>query len=227
MELIDELVGDEWWQDVTLPMPEAMRRRLRRLVKLIEKTRRNIVYTDFEDELGELTVAQLQGTAIGANLTRFEQKLKIFLRAHEDHRAIQKLRRNRQITASDLGELERIFLEAGIATEADLDRTRNADGGFGLFLRSLTGLDREAARDAFQDFPRGRTFSGAQLRYLDLLVDFVARNGMADVAVLYGPPFNALAPRGPEDLFDEAAIDSMASVIKSIRATAVAGEGAA
>ncbi|MGW1148504.1 type I restriction endonuclease subunit R, partial [Streptomyces sp. NPDC002454] len=226
-QLIDELVGDEWWQDVTLPMLETMRRRLRSLVKLMEKTRRNIVYTDFEDELGELTVAQLQGTAIGADLTRFEQKLKIYLRAHEDHLAIQKIHRNRQITASDLSELERIFLDAGIGTEADLDRTRNADGGLGIFLRSLTGLEHEAARNAFEDFQRGRIFSSAQLRYVDLLVDYVARNGMADVAVLYDPPFSALAPRGPEDLFDEADIDSMASVIKSIRATAVAAEGAA
>ncbi|WP_210634805.1 DEAD/DEAH box helicase family protein [Streptomyces sp. GESEQ-13] len=226
-ELIDDLVSDEWWQDVTLPMLETMRRRLRSLIKLIEKTRRNIVYTDFEDELGELAVAQLQGTAIGTDLTRFEQKLKIYLRAHENHLAIQKIRRNRQITASDLSELERIFLEAGIGTEADLDRTRNVEGGLGVFLRSLTGLDPEAARDAFEEFQCGRTFSSAQLRYVGLLVDYIVRNGIADIAVLYDPPFNALAPRGPEDLFDEADIDGMDQIIKSIRATAVAEEGAA
>jgi type I restriction enzyme R subunit len=226
-ELIDELVGDEWWQDVTLPMLETMRRRLRSLIKLIEKTRRNIVYTDFEDELGELTVAQLQGTAIGADLTRFEQKLKIFLRAHEDHLAIQKIRRNRQITATDLSELEQIFLDARIGTEADLDRTRSNDGGLGVFLRSLTGLDREAARDAFEDFQRGRTFSSAQLRYLDLLIDYVARNGLIDIAVLYESPFSSLAPQGPEDLFTEGDIDGMEAVIKSVRATAVAADSAA
>ncbi|MEV6738689.1 DEAD/DEAH box helicase family protein [Streptomyces sp. NPDC051104] len=226
-ELIDELVGDEWWQDVTLPMLESMRRRLRSLVKLIEKTRRNIVYTDFEDELGELTVAQLQGTAIGSDLTRFEQKLKIYLRAHEDQLAIQKIRRNRQITATDLAELERVFLEAGIGTEADLDRTRNIEGGLGVFLRSLTGLDRDAARDAFADFQRGRTLSSAQLRYVDLLIDYLARNGTIDIATLYEAPFNSLAPQGPEDLFTEADIDSMDAVIKSIRSTALAAEGAA
>ncbi|NED81984.1 restriction endonuclease subunit R, partial [Streptomyces sp. SID11233] len=51
--LLDEVAGDEWWQDVTLPLLETMRRRLRGLVRLIEKTKRGIVYTDFEDELGE------------------------------------------------------------------------------------------------------------------------------------------------------------------------------
>ncbi|MGO1056954.1 DEAD/DEAH box helicase family protein [Crossiella sp. CA198] len=226
-ELIDELVGDDWWQDVTLPMLETMRRRLRSLVRLIEKTRRNIVYTDFEDELGDLMVAQLQGTAIGANLSRFEQKLKIYLRAHEDQLAIQKIRRNRQITTSDLSELERIFLEALIGTEADLERTRGVEGGLGIFLRTLTGLDREAARDAFEDFQRGRSFSSAQLRYVDMLIDYVVLNGVIDVVVLYDPPFNSLAPRGPEDLFSEAEITEMERVMKSVRATAVPAEGAA
>ncbi|MFD0204664.1 MULTISPECIES: DEAD/DEAH box helicase family protein [Saccharothrix] len=226
-QLIDELVGDEWWQEVTLPMLETMRRRLRSLVKLIEKTRRNIVYTDFEDELGDLTVAQLQGTAIGANLTRFEQKLKIYLRAHEDQMAIQKIRRNRQITTSDLTELERIFLEALIANEVDLERTRNVEGGLGVFLRSLTGLDREAARAAFEDFQRGRSFSSAQLRFIDMVIDYLSRNGVIDVAALYDPPFNSLAPHGPESLFDEADITSMEEIIKSVRATAVAKDEAA
>ncbi|MFG2315988.1 DEAD/DEAH box helicase family protein [Streptomyces tendae] len=226
-ELIDEMVGDEWWQDVTLPMLESMRRRLRSLVKLIEKTRRNVVYTDFEDELGELSVAQLQGTAIGADLTRFEHKLKIYLRAHEDQLALQKIRRNRQITATDLAELEKVFLEASIGTKADLDRTRSIEGGLGVFLRSLTGLDRDAARDAFDEFQRGRTLSSAQLRYVDLLIDYLARNGTIAIGALYDSPFNALAPQGPEELFTEADIDTMEAVIKSIRSTAVAAEDAA
>lgn len=42
-ELLGELADDQWWQDVTLPMLENMRRRVRGLVKLIEKTKRNIV----------------------------------------------------------------------------------------------------------------------------------------------------------------------------------------
>ena len=35
-QLLDELASDEWWQDVTLPMLESMRRRIRGLVKLID-----------------------------------------------------------------------------------------------------------------------------------------------------------------------------------------------
>ena len=50
MELIQEIQTDAWWQDVTIPMLEGARKRLRALVKLIEKTQRKPIYTDFIDE---------------------------------------------------------------------------------------------------------------------------------------------------------------------------------
>ncbi len=37
MPLIEELQTDEFWQDVTTPMLENVRRKLRPLIKLIEK----------------------------------------------------------------------------------------------------------------------------------------------------------------------------------------------
>lgn len=52
--LLDEVAGDQWWVDVTLPMLELMRRRLRALVKLLAKTKQVIVYTGIPDEVGEL-----------------------------------------------------------------------------------------------------------------------------------------------------------------------------
>lgn len=52
MRLIQDIQTDEWWQDVTVPILETVRRRLRALVKLIEKQQGKPNYTDFEDELG-------------------------------------------------------------------------------------------------------------------------------------------------------------------------------
>ena len=44
-------------------MLEAVRRRLRDLVKLIEKQQRKPIYTDFEDEMGGETAVELPGFA--------------------------------------------------------------------------------------------------------------------------------------------------------------------
>ncbi|GAA3036440.1 DEAD/DEAH box helicase family protein [Actinokineospora globicatena] len=220
-ELLGELADDHWWQDVTLPMLENMRRRVRGLVKLIEKTKRNIVYTDFEDRLGDLTAASLNGMALGADLSRFEQKLRIYLRTHENQLAVQKIRRNRQITATDLADLERIFIESGIGTEVEIEQAKSEAGGLGIFLRSLTGLDRAAAAAAFGKFQAGKTLTSVQLRFVNELIDYLAHNGTITVDVLYLSPFNAIAPGGPEDLFLEVDIEAMTTVMHSINATAV------
>ncbi|WP_151481863.1 DEAD/DEAH box helicase family protein [Streptomyces albicerus] len=220
-QLLDEMAGDAWWQDVTLPMLETMRRRIRSLVKLIPRKTRIIVYTDFEDELGEITATELRGVALGTEWSRFQQKARAYLRKHEDQLAVQKLRRNRQITATDLGELERIFLEEGIGTDADLERAKQEAGGLGLFLRTLVGLDRQDATAAFDQFQSGRTFTSEQLDFLQQIVDFLARRGLMDAGDLYEAPFNALAPTGPEDIFDEDDVDTVVTILDAIRGTAI------
>ena len=50
--LLEEIQSEEWWQDVTVVMLEQVRKKLRVLVQFIEKRRRNLLYTDFEDEMG-------------------------------------------------------------------------------------------------------------------------------------------------------------------------------
>src|SRR5690242_5316778 len=153
MALILEVQTDDFWQDITLPMLETVRRRLRALVKLIEYKKRTLVYSDFEDTSGGGTDITLPGIAVGTDMDAFRRKARVFLRTHENHIAVLKLKRNEPLTATDLKELERIFLEAGV-DETALAALR-ADGGLAGFVRALVGLDREAAIRAFAEFLRG------------------------------------------------------------------------
>lgn len=113
------MAGDEWWVDVTLPMLEQMRLKLRALVRLVEKTKRNPVYTDFADELGEASEVTLPGTVPGTDMERFRAKASAYLRSHESNIALQRLRRNRQLTEGDLSALEQMLLESGAGAAAD------------------------------------------------------------------------------------------------------------
>ncbi|UQS26067.1 DEAD/DEAH box helicase family protein [Amycolatopsis thermalba] len=225
-ELLSDLISDDWWQDVTLPMLESMRRRIRGLVRLIPKIRRGVVYTDFEDELGELTQAELRGITLGTNRSRFETKVRTYLRSHEHELAVQKLLRNRQITAVDLEQLEAVFVESAFGSPEDIAQVKEEYGGLGLFLRSLTGLDYESAAAAFDQFQAGKTLSASQLHFLKLLIDFLAKNGTVDVGALYEPPFTALAPGGPEDIFENAEVNAIQTVLNEVRSRAVPEEKA-
>ena len=97
-----------------------------------------------------------------------------------------KLKRNEPLTPTDLKELERIFLEAGV-DETALGALQ-ADGGLPRFVRALVGLDREAAKRAFTEFLDGRRLTADQLEFLDLVIDHLTARGVMDPKLLYEAP---------------------------------------
>ncbi len=222
LDFILDIQTDDWWQDVTLPLLERARRRLRDLVRLIDKQKRKPIYTDFEDEISGETPITLPGFSEVANYTKFRAKALTFLRAHEDHVAIQKLRRNKPLTKSDLAELERMLVANGVGALEDLDRAKAESHGLGLFVRSLIGLDREAAKEALGTFLTGKTLSANQIEFVNLIINHLTEHGLMEAAALYESPFTDLTPSGPEGLFNESQIGELISVLISIRDRAAA-----
>ena len=222
MALIQEVQSEEWWQDVTIPMLERVRRRLRDLIKFIEKQQRKPIYTDFEDVIGEGTDIDLPGFADGANFEKFRAKAQAFLRAHQDHIAIQKLRRNKALTPSDLSELEHMLIASGVGAATDIDRAKTESHGLGVFVRSLVGLDREAAKEALGAFLTGKTLGGNQIEFVNLIVNHLTEHGVMDPAALYESPFTDLTPQGPDGLFSSTQVDELIAVLDRVREMALA-----
>jgi type I restriction enzyme R subunit len=220
MELIHDAQSDEWWQDVTIPLLEKLRRRLRDLIKLIEKRKRKPIYTNFEDLMGAEVDVVLPGIAVGTDYARFLRKARAFLREHLDHVAIHKLRTNKPLTLSDLEELERVLAESGVGSPDDLSRAMRESHGLGLFVRTLVGLDRGAAKEAMADFMADRTLSANQIEFLDMIVDHLTEHGVVDPAALYKSPFTDVTATGPEGLFDAALLDQLIKTLDDVRSTA-------
>ncbi len=222
MELILEVQTNEWWQDVTVPMLESMRLRLRNLVHLIEKQARKVVYTDIEDEIGTGQEVNLPGWAVGMNEQKFRDKARQFLRQHQDHAAIRKLRENRQLNASDLVELERMLVENGVGEPQLIRQAAEDADGLGLFVRSLVGIDREAAKAALSGFIAGKTLTANQLEFINLIVDHLTEHGSMEPGRLYASPFTDLSPQGPDGIFLSSDVDMLMNVLKAVRETAIA-----
>jgi type I restriction enzyme, R subunit len=222
MALILELQTDEWWQDVTLPMLETVRRRLRDLVKFIDKQQRKLIYTDFEDQMGEGVSVALPGLGEGTDYAKFRDKAQAFLRAHQDHIAIHKLRTNKPLTATDLAELEKMLVASGVGSEEEVREAANEARGLGLFVRSLIGLDRGAAKEALAAFLTGKTLNSSQIDFVNLIIDHLTEHGLIDAAMLYESPFTDLTPRGPDALFDKTELDELFGVLDTVRAHAAA-----
>lgn len=222
MALIQVVQTEEWWRDVTVPMLEGMRRRLRDLIKLIEKQKRKPIYTDFEDEMGGETAVELPGFGQGTDYGKFRAKAQAFLRAHQDHVAIHKLRMNKALTAADLEELQRMLAESGVGAAEDIQRAAEESQGLGLFVRSLVGLDRQAAKDALTGFLNGKTLSANQIEFVNLIVNHLTEHGAIEAAMLYESPFTDLSPRGPDALFSPSEVDQLIIVIGRVKQTALA-----
>ena len=219
--LISAVASDEWWDDVTVPMLETVRRRLRALVKLIPKGQKKLVYTDFEDELGEATKVDLPQVTAGLNMSKFREKARQFLKAHESHLSLQRLRRNQPLTAADLMELERMLIEAG-GTTLLIEEAKSKSQGLGLFIRSLVGLDREAAMQAFSELLKESTATPDQIEFINLVVQELTLNGVMEADRLFQSPFTDINSQGPPAIFPPAKVLALVGVLADIKQRAVA-----
>lgn len=219
--LIQAITGEEWWEDVTVAMLESARKKLRTLIKLIDKEQRNVVYTDFEDDIGEGTLTDLPGVGTGMNLERFREKARQFLRAHESHLSLQRLKRNQPLTPSDLDELEHMLLDAG-GTQEVIDRAKEQSNGLGVFIRSLVGLDHETAKEAFSQFISGTSVTANQIEFINLVVDYLTENGVMEPDRLYESPFTDIHSQGAVGVFSLEKADQLRDVLIEIHQRAVA-----
>ena len=218
---LEEIADDSWRVDVTLNMVEQIRRRLRSLVRFLDASARAVVYTDFEDSLRDAKQVELSGVTPGMNRERFRAKVEACFREHEDNLALQRLRRNRQLTNGDLSELERLMLAAGVAQSEEIEKAAEGAGGLGLFIRSIVGLDREAAEKEFEQFLDRTRFSVDQVRFVDLIINELTKNGVVEPRRLFESPYTDAALRGPDQVFGEVEFGKIVGTLRSIKRTAV------
>jgi type I restriction enzyme R subunit len=222
MLLIQSIGTDEWWEDVTVTMLDEVRKKLRLLIKLLPKSERPIVYTDFDDSITDVDTVDLPLVTAGLDYERFKTKTRDFLKAHEDRLAVYKLRTNKPITPTDVAELEVILLEQAAGDQHLIDQAKETTGGLGLFVRSLLGLERGAAMEAMADFLNEKNATASQLEFAKLMVNYLTVDGVITKERLYDSPFTNVAATGPDSLFPEAKVEQLFKVIEEIRLRAVA-----
>lgn len=221
-ELIEAVAGDQWWVDVTLPMLEHARLRLRALIRLVEPGKRDPVYADFTDELVAPIEVTLPGAAPGINLERFRAKVTACLERHTDHVALQRLRRNKQLTPEDLKSLEDMLLSCGVGERAELETVAERTGGLGLFIRSLVGLDRAAAKEAFAGYLDGERFTAEQILIVNMIINELTSNGVVEPRRLYESPYTDHAPIGIDAVFPKVHVEGIVNTLHRIKSTALA-----
>jgi type I restriction enzyme R subunit len=119
-----------------------------------------------------------------------------------------------------------MLVASGSDQQVDIAWVNERAGDLGPFIRSLVGLDRAAAAEAFAAYLDESRFSVEQVRFVTLIIDELTANGLMEPARLYESPYIDHAPTGPDYLFPDADVDSIVDILRAIRTTAL-GPGAA
>lgn len=69
------------------------------------------------------------------------------------------------------------------------------DGCRGLFIRSMVGLDRAAAKEAFNTFIEKYNPGSDKIEFLNMVIDYLTERGVMDPCTLYESPFTDLDNR--------------------------------
>lgn len=213
-ELVEELVGDVWWDNVDVDELETVRVTLRDTMRMLQPEKQKVLYANFKDELLTLEEVDFQDLGAASDFGRFRRKAQDYLREHLEEGAIKKVHTNQALTSDDVDELRSIFVSAGVGGPEDIDAAERQGGSFVNFIRSLVGMDRKAATKAFEGLLASENYRPEQQRFIDLMIDYIATNGSLDVEDIYEAPFTSLAPSGPEEIFEESQVDALVEALE-------------
>lgn len=203
LEYLASMQETSFWEGINLKGLEELRLLLRGLVLLLDKTKRNIVYTDFKDEIMGVReeVAVYMPKMTGA---QYEKRVKDYLRNHLNHIVIHRLHTNQPLTETDLQGLEITLTEIGEEDGKTLLSgllVRSGAPSLTHFVRSLVGLERNAAHSLFAEFLNDRSLNPPQIRFIEMVIDQLTSRGVIEASALYDPPFSNLHSGGPDTLF--------------------------
>lgn len=187
--IIEKVQTKEFWDGTTIMDLETVRKALRSLLQYLDRDRRPIYYTNFTDTIIDTTEGEPLYS--GTDLTNYRKKVEFYLKEHSDKLSVYKLRNNKKLSESDLKELERI-LWTELGTKDDYIK-EYGDTPIGRLVRKIVGVDRAAVNEAFSEFLTEERLNLNQMRFVNLIVDYIVANGnIDDNKALMEEPFKSV-----------------------------------
>ena len=140
--------------------------------------------TDFTDDI--LDVQWHDSKLENDELKNYKAKAEYYVRQHQDNIVIAKLKTNKLLTETDVKTLESIR-RSEVGTKEEYEQ-ECGEKPLGEFVRSIVGLDMNAAKEAFAEYMRG--LDSRQIYFVNQIIEYIVHNGlMKDLSVLQDSPF--------------------------------------
>lgn len=209
----------DFWDSVEAHQLEGLRRDLRGIMKyqVLPPTRRiapQVFDVSDADFSAETYIPRLEGL----DLIEYRRRVESVLKGHfSDNPILQQIRAGHAVNEEELDQLARLVLQvddkANVKVLAGHDpQTRKS---LLAVFRGLVGLDAAAVEQAFTGFVHAHSqLSAQQLRFLQMLQNYIAQNGGIEIARLYEPPFTNLHAESVDGLFTNTAdVDDLLAIL--------------
>ena len=224
MDIIGQIQQDKFWNTRTLLRMEELRISLRDLIQYIEFEAQENVYTSFQDDLDIDKISVREVVPQYKTLQSYKDRVEKYLRENKDQIVIYKITHNQPITAGELLQLEKILFDGEqCGTKADYI-ANYGNQPLGVFIRSILGLDIEAANSLFADFLTAGNLRADQMTFINNIIKFLTVNGKIEKKMLFDtPPFNNEHQDGIIGIFDDAEATRILKLIDHLNGTAEVG----
>lgn len=185
-DLINRILTTDYLNRAGIEDLEQIRKSLRELIQYIPH--KYIVYnTNFDDEILEQSTNEADYQ--DDSLKNYRAKVESYIKQHQkDNQVIAKLKSNEPLSSQDLKNLEKV-LWTELGTKQDYQK-EYGDKPIGEFIRSIVGLDMNAAKEAFSKYLNDTTLNTKQIYFLNKVIEYIVQNGMMkDLRVLTESPF--------------------------------------
>ena len=221
METLKAVQQKIFWEGATIPGIERIRLELRDIIKFLDAEHTPIYVTMFEDEFSG-NVQEHQLVYNFNDLDAYKRKVEQYVKEHSNNITIHKLRNNLPITKAELESLDKMLFEQGtMGTKAEFTKAYG-DRPLGKFIRSIVGLEVQAAKLAFAEILNNQTLNAQQIKFIDTIINFLTVKGIIEPAMLFEAPFTDINSNGVAGLFDNSVATKIISLIETINHNAEA-----
>lgn len=221
MDLIKEVQTALYWQLLSIDKFEFLRKELRGLIRFIEKDQGITYFSSFTDALLEQPGDPMP-VVISTNLVAYKKRVTEYIQKNKTHITIHKLRTNQTITSAELKELEKMLFEQGELGTHEQFVKAYGDQPLGTFIRSIIGLDQAAANTAFSSFINNPSMNASQIRFVNMIIQYLSTNGVITSDKLFEPPFTDISNQGLLGVFNNQQAGEVVQLIESINQNAKA-----
>ncbi|MBO5267115.1 MAG: DEAD/DEAH box helicase family protein [Ruminiclostridium sp.] len=217
-EFIDKLINSNYIEKAGINEFEAIREKLRDLIKYIPVVEKTVYVTTFDDDI--LSMEWKESDLNSNDLENYRMKVNHYIRQHIDDAVIAKLHTNKPLTRADIDVLEEI-LWSELGSKADY-QSEYQDKPLGELVREIVGLDMNSAKEAFSKYLNDVNLDDRQIYFVNQIINYIVRNGMMkNFAVLQEAPFTDKGDVAEVFANDTVVWLDIMKVIKSINANAL------